>query len=60
LGKSSKEVAMDSPKTPSRDERLAARKALLDQLARLRDQFGAGWLNMELNEAFARPQRAGR
>jgi hypothetical protein len=55
-----KEVTMDSSKTSARDERLAARKALLDQLARLRDQFSAGWLNVELGEAFATPQRAGR
>jgi hypothetical protein len=58
--KSFKEVTMDSSKTSARDERLAARKALLDQLARLRDQFSAGWLNVELGEAFATPQRAGR
>jgi hypothetical protein len=58
-GKSSQEVTMDS-KTSPRDERFAARKALLDQLARLRDQFSTGWLNMELSEAFATPQRAVR
>jgi hypothetical protein len=46
---------MDSSKTLSRDERFAARKALLDQLARLRDQFSAGWLNLELSETFATP-----
>ena len=46
---------MDSSKTLSRDERLAARQALVEQLARLRDQFSAGWLNLERNEAFATP-----
>jgi len=51
---------MDSPKTSSRDDRFAARKVLLDQLARLRDQFSAGWLYMEPSEAFAAPQRATR
>jgi hypothetical protein len=54
-GKSSQEVTMDSSKPLSRDERFAARKALLDQLARLREQFSAGWLDMELNQAFAAP-----
>jgi hypothetical protein len=46
---------MDSSKTLSRDERFAARKALVDQLARLRDQFSSGWLNLELGDAFAAP-----
>jgi hypothetical protein len=54
-----KEFTMDSSKTPFRDERIAARKALLDQLARLRDQFSAGWLNLEPSEAFIAPA-AGR
>lgn len=59
-GKRVQEVTMDSPKTSSRDDRFAARKVLLDQLARLRDQFSAGWLYMEPSEAFAAPQRATR
>jgi hypothetical protein len=42
LGKSIKEVTMDNPRTTLRDERLAARKALMDQLARLRQQLSAG------------------
>ena len=59
-GKSIKEVTMDSPRTSGRDERLAARKALMDELARLRDQFSAGWLNLERTEAFAVAQPACR
>jgi hypothetical protein len=39
-----KEVNMDGSKTTSRDEWRAARQALVDELTRLRDQFGrAAW-----------------
>jgi hypothetical protein len=51
---------MDNPRTSGRDERVAARKALLDELARLRDQFSAGWLNLERPEPFASAQPACR
>jgi hypothetical protein len=55
LGQKLKEVMMESRNTP-RDDRLAARQALLDELTRLRDQFSAGWLNIDQNEVFAAPQ----
>jgi hypothetical protein len=51
--KTLKEVTMESRSTAPRDNRLAARKALLDDLTRLRDQFSAGWFNVDQNEAFA-------
>jgi len=36
---------MDKPKTTARDEWHAARKALMDELTRLRDQFNRGaWI----------------
>jgi hypothetical protein len=58
--KSIKEVTMDNPGTSGRDERFAARKALMDELARLRDQFSAGWLKLERAESFASAQPACR
>ena len=36
---------MECAKTASRDEWLAARKALVEELTRLRDQFSAGCPN---------------
>ena len=36
---------MDNPKTTAREEWRAARKALVDELTRLRDQLGrTGWI----------------
>jgi len=44
---------MDRPKTACRDEWLAARKALVEDLTRLRDQFSAGceriWIQRDNN-----------
>jgi len=38
------EVNMENPKNIARDEWRAARKALVDELTRLREQFnGGGW-----------------
>jgi hypothetical protein len=54
--KTLKKVTMESRNTAPRDDRLAARKALLDELTRLRDQFSAGWFNVDQNEAFTAPQ----
>ena len=51
---------MDNPRTTLRDERLAARKALMDQLARLRQQLSAGWLDLERAEGFAGAQCGSR
>ena len=51
---------MDNPRTTPRDERLAARKALMDQLARLRQQLSAGWLELERTDAFATAQCGSR
>jgi hypothetical protein len=51
--KTSKEVTMENRNTAPGDDRLAARKVILEELTRLRDQFSSGWFNIDQNAALA-------